>query len=96
MEYGLPADFPAALVEQGTTPMQRVHIATLGSLAEHVKNTDVRAPTLIIVGEVVKLHKNLAWFNPWNRYAPLKFGKGHIDQKNAIKRDCGMNAAVAL
>jgi len=64
MEYGLPADFPAALVEQGTTPMQRVHIATLESLAEHVKNTDVRAPTLIIVGEVVKLHKDLAWFNP--------------------------------
>lgn len=64
MEYGLPADFPAALVEQGTTPMQRVHIATLASLAEHVKNTDVRAPTLIIVGEVVKLHKNLAWFSP--------------------------------
>jgi uroporphyrin-III C-methyltransferase/precorrin-2 dehydrogenase/sirohydrochlorin ferrochelatase len=64
MEYGLPADFPAALVEQGTTSMQRVHIATLTSLAEHVKNADVRAPTLIIVGEVVKLHKNLAWFHP--------------------------------
>jgi uroporphyrin-III C-methyltransferase/precorrin-2 dehydrogenase/sirohydrochlorin ferrochelatase len=64
MEYGLPANFPAALVEQGTTSMQRVHIATLASLAEHVKNADVRAPTLIIVGEVVKLHKNLAWFHP--------------------------------
>jgi len=62
--HGLPSDFPAALIEQGTTPRQRVHVATLATLPERVRAAEVRAPTLIIVGEVVKLHQDLAWFEP--------------------------------
>jgi len=64
MAHGLAPDFPAALIEQGTTPRQRVHVATLATLPAQVKAAEVRAPTLIIVGEVVKLHQNLAWFEP--------------------------------
>lgn len=62
--HGLPPDFPAALIEQGTTPRQRVHVATLAALPEQVKTVAVQAPSLIIVGEVVRLHQNLAWFEP--------------------------------
>ena len=62
--HGLPPDFPAALIEQGTTPRQRVHVATLTTLPERVRAAGARAPTLIIVGEVVKLHQDLAWFEP--------------------------------
>jgi len=62
--HGLPPDFPAALIEQGTTPRQRVHVATLATLPEQAKTVEAQAPTLIIVGEVVKLHQNLAWFEP--------------------------------
>jgi uroporphyrin-III C-methyltransferase/precorrin-2 dehydrogenase/sirohydrochlorin ferrochelatase len=64
IEHGLPPDFPAALIEQGTTPRQRVHIATLATLPAQVRAAEVHAPTLIIVGEVVKLHQELAWFEP--------------------------------
>jgi len=62
--HGLPPDFPAALIEQGTTPRQRVHVATLATLPERVQAAGARAPTLVIVGEVVKLHQDLAWFEP--------------------------------
>ena len=62
--HGLPPDFPAALIEQGTTLRQRVHVATLATLPERVRAVGARAPTLIIVGEVVKLHQELAWFEP--------------------------------
>ncbi len=55
---------PAALVEQGTTPNQRVHISTLGELPEVVKKSNVRAPTLLIIGNVVSLHQSLRWFQP--------------------------------
>ncbi|MCU7940261.1 MAG: siroheme synthase CysG [gamma proteobacterium symbiont of Bathyaustriella thionipta] len=61
---GLSDDTPAALVEQGTTENQRVHIGTLSTLAEIVEREKVKAPTLIIVGDVVKLHDKLKWFNP--------------------------------
>ena len=62
--HGVSASMPAALVEQGTTPQQRVHIGNLTTLPDLVLQAKVRAPTLIIVGEVVSLHEKLAWFTP--------------------------------
>jgi len=59
--HGLPASTPVALVEQGTTPQQRVLIATLDTLLDVIKNEDIKPPTLIIVGEVVSLHDKLKW-----------------------------------
>jgi uroporphyrin-III C-methyltransferase/precorrin-2 dehydrogenase/sirohydrochlorin ferrochelatase len=59
--HGLPASTPVALVEQGTTPQQRVLIATLGTLLDVIKNEDIKPPTLISVGEVVSLHDKLKW-----------------------------------
>ncbi|MGD2054237.1 MAG: siroheme synthase, partial [Gammaproteobacteria bacterium] len=59
--HGLPASTPVALVEQGTTPQQRVFTATLDTLLEVIANEDIKPPTLIIVGEVVTLHDKLKW-----------------------------------
>lgn len=64
VEHGLPPDWPAALVQQGTTPEQRVVVATLATLADRVAVAGLKAPTLIIVGEVVRLREKLAWFEP--------------------------------
>ncbi|OEC35947.1 uroporphyrin-III C-methyltransferase / precorrin-2 dehydrogenase / sirohydrochlorin ferrochelatase [Pseudomonas cuatrocienegasensis] len=60
--HGRSADTPAALIQQGTTQNQRVFTGTLANLAELVAQHDVRAPTLVIVGEVVQLREKLAWF----------------------------------
>ena len=62
--HGMPATTPIALVEKGTTPDQKVIIGTLADMPERIAATTVRAPTLIIVGEVVRLHEKLAWFDP--------------------------------
>ncbi|MCK5721197.1 MAG: uroporphyrinogen-III C-methyltransferase [Gammaproteobacteria bacterium] len=62
--HGLSSTTPAALIEKGTTQEQRVHIGDLTTLHEIVKKNNVKAPTLIIVGEVVKLHDKLNWFVP--------------------------------
>ncbi len=53
---------PAALIERGTTPQQKVHIKTLANLPAHVASTDIHAPTLLIVGTVVTLHDHLRWY----------------------------------
>ncbi|MBK9130595.1 MAG: uroporphyrinogen-III C-methyltransferase [Gammaproteobacteria bacterium] len=62
--HGMSPAMPAALIEQGTTRNQRVIAATLESLPQLVAKNDVHAPTLLIVGEVVRLHQTLAWFSP--------------------------------
>jgi len=59
--HGLPESTPVALVEQGTTPQQRVFTATLGTLLDVIKSEDIKPPTLIIVGNVVTLHDKLKW-----------------------------------
>jgi uroporphyrin-III C-methyltransferase len=60
--HGLPADTPAAVVQQGTTLDQRVVSATLADLQARVADAGLRSPCLIIVGEVVRLRDQLAWF----------------------------------
>jgi uroporphyrin-III C-methyltransferase/precorrin-2 dehydrogenase/sirohydrochlorin ferrochelatase len=62
--HGLPAATPAALIQRGTTPQQRVLTGDLDTLPEIVHRSDVKAPTLIIVGEVVRLRDQLKWFEP--------------------------------
>lgn len=61
IEHGVNKNMSTALIEQGTTKQQKVHIGTLSNMPEIIANTQVKAPTLIIIGEVVKLHKTLAW-----------------------------------
>ena len=58
--HGLPPDWPAAVVAQGTLPQQQVVVATLATLAGRVSEVGLRAPTLTIVGEVVRLREQLA------------------------------------
>lgn len=61
--HGMRGDMPVALVEKGTTPEHKVHTTTLVELPNLVANEIIHAPTLIIVGEVVKLREKLNWFD---------------------------------
>ena len=64
--HGLPATTAAALIQQGTTPQQRVLAGDLNTLPQIVHEGNVKAPTLIIVGEVVRLRDQLKWFESVN------------------------------
>ena len=60
--HGLRADWPAAVVANGTLAAQRVVCATLATLPDAVARENLTSPCLTIVGEVVRLRKQLAWF----------------------------------
>ena len=60
--HGLPTDWPAAMVQQGTTPKQRTVTGTLATLPTLATAAGLKPPTLIIVGEVVNLKEKLSWF----------------------------------
>lgn len=59
IEHGLSPDTPAALIERGTTPDQRVLTGTVGSLPELALSHELHSPALVIVGEVVRLRDRL-------------------------------------
>lgn len=73
--HGMSGDMPAALVEQGTTRNQRVHIGTVATLPQLVKDSGVRAPTLTIIGEVVNLHDKLHWYEPERHVKETEFSR---------------------
>jgi len=60
IEIGKPKDFPCAVISKGTTKEQKVVVGTLENIKEKAK--DLPTPALIVVGEVVKLREQLAWF----------------------------------
>jgi uroporphyrin-III C-methyltransferase/precorrin-2 dehydrogenase/sirohydrochlorin ferrochelatase len=61
--HGLAPTTPAAMVQQATTSAQRVVSADLATLADRAREAGLKPPTLIIVGEVVKLRERLEWFD---------------------------------
>lgn len=61
IEHGMSEDTPVALIEKGTLPDQQVHISTLASMPAYVESHDLSAPTLTIIGSVVRLHETLNW-----------------------------------
>jgi uroporphyrinogen III methyltransferase/synthase len=62
IEAGRSPDEPAATVEQGTTSRQRALVATLATIGERAAEASVKAPALIVVGEVARHRNRLAWF----------------------------------
>ena len=62
VEHGLAEGTPAAIVQQATTGQQRVVTGDLASLPALAAEAELQPPTLIIVGEVVRLREKLSWF----------------------------------
>ncbi len=60
---GAAADRSVAVIENGTRSDQRVITGTLATLSAEVAAANIKAPALLIVGEVTRLHATLEWFN---------------------------------
>jgi uroporphyrinogen III methyltransferase / synthase len=65
IESGCSPETPAAIIEQGTTPHQKVRVGTLADIVERA--ADIRPPAITVVGEVVRLRQQLAWFEDLQR-----------------------------
>ncbi len=61
---GMDESTPAAAVQDGTSPKQRRIISTVEQLAEAVRQHQLKAPVMIIIGKVVSLADELDWFKP--------------------------------
>ena len=59
LKYGKSIDTPVAVIERGTRPDQRVTIGTLADIVTLCKRRKVKAPAITVIGDVVKLHREL-------------------------------------
>ncbi|UCE85753.1 MAG: uroporphyrinogen-III C-methyltransferase [Deltaproteobacteria bacterium] len=64
IEAGRDPSTPAAVVEWGSTPRQRVVEAPLAELVDRVREADLRAPAAVVVGDVVRLRSAIHWCDP--------------------------------
>ena len=58
-----PPDTPAAMVQWGTTPRQRVVIGTLSDIVDRAKEAGITPPAITVFGPVVRLRERLRWFD---------------------------------
>jgi len=58
---GRRADEPVAIVSKATTPAQRVLVTSLAKAAAAAAEAGIEGPTIIAVGEVVRLRAALDW-----------------------------------
>ncbi len=80
---------PAAAIRWGTRGIQRTVVATLGTIAERIAAEGLRAPAVMVVGEVVALREELAWLEQ----RPL-FGK-RVVVTRALAQGAALASALA-
>lgn len=97
IHHGRSPQTPAALISWGSYPIQKTIIGTLETLSDQVQKANIQAPTIIVIGEVVKLRDQLNWFET----KPL-FGKKIVltgaEDKNSLLKEklTGLGAEVIL
>jgi uroporphyrinogen III methyltransferase/synthase len=62
LKHGKSKETPVALVRWGTTSQQQTVTGKLKNIVEIVQKAGLRAPAIIVVGEVVSLREKLDWF----------------------------------
>jgi uroporphyrinogen III methyltransferase/synthase len=62
IKHGRDAETPAAVVQWGTWPCQKVLVGTLADIAEQVAAAGLKPPAVTIVGHVAALRESLCWF----------------------------------
>lgn len=64
IENNISGDKQLAVMEQATTPLQKVYTASFGKYETELGGRKFLSPSLVIIGKVVDLHRQFAWFHP--------------------------------
>jgi uroporphyrin-III C-methyltransferase len=59
MAGGLSSETPAAIIMWATTPRERVHVASLGTIADDAERLGFESPLLTAIGDIVSLRAEL-------------------------------------
>lgn len=63
LENAADPEKPIAIIEQGTTIFQKIHISTLKQAEADFKTTKFSSPSMVIIGDIIHLHELYNWYN---------------------------------
>ncbi len=92
IRYGIAPDKHIAVIEQATTPLQKVYAAGIYEFSEKFGEASFLSPSLVIVGTVVQLHREFGWVenSPVNElyFKPMATLANHTNhnQKTNVSR----------
>jgi uroporphyrinogen III methyltransferase / synthase len=95
---GRPPSEPAAVIERGTMPGQRVVSGTLITIAEVARERGIRAPAISLFGPVTALRRELAWFESRplaGRTIAVTRARAQTSELASRLRDLGADAVQA-
>jgi uroporphyrinogen III methyltransferase/synthase len=75
VRHGRAADTPVAVIRAGTTREQATVTGTLADIATRVRVAGLEPPAVIVVGEVVRLRRRLAWFERSRQHQPPRYAR---------------------
>lgn len=64
IEHGKNPNTSVALIHWGTTENQRAITGTLDTIVQRASSNNVKNPSIIVIGDVVRLNKRISWFYP--------------------------------
>lgn len=62
IQHGMSGNRGCAVISKATRPDQRTVIGTLRNIEARVAEANLETPALIVVGDVVRLHETINWF----------------------------------
>ena len=62
IKNGKSPETPVALVRWGTTSQQKTVSGILSNIVERVREANLKAPAIIVIGDVVRLRERMKWF----------------------------------
>ena len=86
VEHGMSADRGCAVVSKATRLDQRTVTGTLRTIEARVAEAKLETPALIVVGDVVKLHDTLNWFENRPLYGKRVVVTRAREQASELKR----------
>ena len=86
VEAGRAPSTPAGIVYRASTPQQKTLVATLETLADKAGEAQMKSPSLVIVGEVVKMHERLGWFEKLPMFGKTVLVTRPTDQASELGR----------
>jgi uroporphyrinogen III methyltransferase/synthase len=92
---GRAPDTPAAVIQTGTRPDQRVVTAKLAEIPAAVRAAELRAPTILVVGEVVRLRDVLGWYERRPLFGRRVLVARSVEQRGGLMLELAAEGAEA-
>ncbi len=96
IQAGRSPKTPAAIVHRASTPQQKTLVATLETLSGQAVKAGITPPSLVIVGEVVKMHDRLGWFEKLPMFGQTVLVTRPMDQAGELGRLLSTHGAEVI